>query len=324
MALSFAIVGTCSGKQHNNLVLQLIGVAMVSAQVGMGEASLLALAGKFDTGGRKACLTAFSSGTGVAGIFGFLWKFVFNEWLKLSLTVTLYLALSLPFAYGSVYWNYLRNNTPAISYSYDNLPEHEIESTTDRNVKMDNMTTWQRFQKVLSLWPYMIPLFIVYAAEYTLQSGIWTAIGFPLEDEQARAKFYERSNWIYQMGVFLSRSSGNIFTAPMSILWLMPVLQSINVVFFWEIAKYQFWYNNLLLIPAFYVGLLGGGVYINGYTRVCLDIPIEYREFALSSTSLAESLGVVLAEVMGLYMQACLYQRHNIGGALVSCPIRNP
>mmetsp|Transcript_8840 Transcript_8840/g.13607 ORF Transcript_8840/g.13607 Transcript_8840/m.13607 type:complete len:411 (-) Transcript_8840:108-1340(-) len=332
MALSFFIVATFSGNNNNNnniLILQLMGVAMASAQGGMGEASLLALAGKFDVGGRKTCLTAFSSGTGVAGIFGFLWKFIWNEWLQLSLRITVYLAIFLAFGYGFVYWNYLRDATEIIGY--DNLPEHEDEITTTESsspnissVKIDTMTTWQRFQRVLSLWPYMIPLFLVYAAEYSLQAGIWTAIGFPLEDMHARAKFYEYSNWMYQVGVFLSRSSGTIYTAPMSILWLMPILQCINVVVFWEIAKHQFWYNNLLLLPAFYVGLLGGGVYINGYSRICLDIPPEYREFALSSTSLAESLGVVAAEVVGLYLQACLYQIHDIDGAMVSCPVHNP
>lgn len=40
-----------------------------------------------------------------------------------------------------------------------------------------------------------------------VQSGVWTAIGFPVTDAAARARFYEYSNWCYQGGVFISRSS---------------------------------------------------------------------------------------------------------------------
>jgi hypothetical protein len=46
---------------------------------------------------------------------------------------------------------------------------------------------------------------LVYAAEYALQSGTWSAIGFPLDDIEARDRFFEYSNWMYQLGVFLSR-----------------------------------------------------------------------------------------------------------------------
>ena len=29
----------------------------------------------------------------------------------------------------------------------------------------------------VALWPYMVPLLLVYFAEYAMQSGTWTAIG---------------------------------------------------------------------------------------------------------------------------------------------------
>ena len=109
----------------------------------------------------------------------------------------------------------------------------------------------------------------------------------------------------------------------MFVLWLMPILQCLNVVFFWFVAKNatQF-YSNLCLLPAcFYVGLLGGAVYINGYSRICLDLPVEHREFALSSVSVAESVGIVVADIAGLFLQACMYQIHHIAGAVVTCPI---
>jgi hypothetical protein len=62
------------------------------------------------------------------------------------------------------------------------------------------MTFRQRLQVTLQLWPYMVPLFVVYFAEYAMQSGTWTAIGFPVTSADARHRFYLYSNWVYQAG----------------------------------------------------------------------------------------------------------------------------
>lgn len=104
----------------------------------------------------------------------------------------------------------------------------------------------------------------------------------------------------------------------------MPALQCLNVVFFWWVASAgEGWlYSNVLLVPAFYVGLLGGAQYIHGFTRICADLPLAHREFALSATSVAEGIGVLVADVVGLFLQACLYQIHSIPGAVASCPVR--
>jgi hypothetical protein len=62
------------------------------------------------------------------------------------------------------------------------------------------MTFRQRLKVTCDLWPYMVPLFVVYFAEYAMQSGTWTAIGFPVTSADARHKFYLYSNWVYQAG----------------------------------------------------------------------------------------------------------------------------
>jgi battenin len=69
--------------------------------------------------------------------------------------------------------------------------EHDTDSTIS-----NNFTALERFMLVLSLWPYMIPMFTVYAAEYTLQAGVWSAIGFPVTSASARAEFYQYANWM--------------------------------------------------------------------------------------------------------------------------------
>lgn len=128
-------------------------------------------------------------------------------------------------------------------------------------------------------------------------------MGFPIESQSARAQFYHYSNWSYQTGVFVSRSSGNLFSPSLSILWLMPLLQVINLIFFWADSIHHFWYNYTLLLPCFYAGLLGGSVYVQGFSRINHDFPIELREFAIASAGVADALGVLLADIASLFIQ---------------------
>ena len=91
--------------------------------------------------------------------------------------------------------------------------------------------------------PYMVPMFVVYFAEYAMQSGVWAAIGFPITSKNARAEFYEYANWTYQVGVLVSRSSGVVWHADIKAIWLMPFLQLVLLVFFILDAYYEWWYN---------------------------------------------------------------------------------
>jgi battenin len=231
MIAAFAIVASFASVHHTqqSLYMQLLGCVFVSVQCGMGEASLLALAGKYDVGREKnPCLTAFSSGTGLAGVFGFTWNFVWMNWLGLPLNSTLYLGNVLAILYYGLYYKCVREFRPGVvvplnlvsgvlggefgAESSEPIAPHnntdidcrdtpvtiEFEDEADEPsiATSDMMTSLERFIAVLRLWPYMIPLFVVYAAEYSLQAGTWTAIGFPVDNETARDQFYEYSNWM--------------------------------------------------------------------------------------------------------------------------------
>jgi battenin len=357
---SFSLVAssTSSHSHASTLWIQLLGVSLTSAQGGLGEASLLALAGKADgnaathsnsnnsNSNKGQCLTSFASGTGMAGVFGFFWKWFWKDWMGFSLAVTLWLALGLAIAYWRTF-RYAQTHYQQPGHKADQedavLPESELQALTietDRLIAVEDdettttsvvpivisgMTGSQRFHLVLSLWPYMVPLFVVYAAEYALQSGTWAAIGFPLDDLESRDHFFQYSNWMYQVGVFLSRSSGTLFTVPLWVLWTMPALQVGNLAVYTYVASHpttSVLYQPLVLYAgALYTGLLGGAVYISGYKRICGDLPLAHREFALSATSVAECLGIVLADALGLVLQACLYQVNGLHGALLGCPV---
>lgn len=220
--------------------MQLWGVAFISAQIGLGEASLLALGGKYDAArpGKNQCLTSFSSGTGIAGVVGFFWKVLLVNWMGLSLQLTLWLANVLAVAYATIYIRYLWDESCLVVVGqdssgidddkdegvgllsaekgvvYQTLVSESVAGKNDDNsndkkagvtqghatkdnvIPVEEMTAYQRFRLVVSLYPYMIPLSVSFAAEYSLQSGTWTAIGFPVTSLEARNQFYEYSNWM--------------------------------------------------------------------------------------------------------------------------------
>lgn len=184
----------------------------------------------------KACITAYASGAGIGGVVGFGFKAIFYDYLGLGLSVTVWSAIVFAFAYAFIYLNGLhvimdeseRTQILVVEPSVivddsDTRPirrhrkhstegsgglglalsmadaefinyftvEYDTDSTTS-----PNFTALERFKLVLSLWPYMIPMFTVYAAEYTLQAGVWSAIGFPVTSASARAEFYQYANWM--------------------------------------------------------------------------------------------------------------------------------
>lgn len=74
-------------------------------------------------------------------------------------------------------------------------------------------------------------------------------------------------------------------------------------------------------MPCFFAGLLGGSVYVQGYSRVSMDMPVELKEFAIASTGIADSLGILVADILSLFIQACIYSKNHLEEAVVDCPV---
>jgi hypothetical protein len=133
--------------------LQLLGVALTSSQSALGEATLLALAARHDEG----CVSAWSSGTGFAGIVGYGWVWLFTRALRFSMAACQSVAaLSLPLLYV--------------------LASRRVTSADEiRPRRLGSF--WERTRFGLKLWPTTGSLFLVYFSEYALQSGVWASNG---------------------------------------------------------------------------------------------------------------------------------------------------
>jgi len=194
----------------------------------------------------------------------------------------------------------------------------------------DTFSAKERFMFICGLWPYMVPLFVVYLSEYACQSGVWTAFALPstaaeaaerLKHKSHRDFAYKALNLTYQVGVFVSRSSGLLLQPTVATLWLMPILQCAFWGFFAADSVQHFWYGWTVLMPAFVVGLLGGAVYVNAFTLIDRNLSPEYRELALSATSFGVDAGILVGNVAGLVCQWCLFQANNISSETSgTCP----
>lgn len=319
MSLSFVLVGLGSLRS-----IQLLGVLCAALQSSLGEASCLALSSRF-SGDTSRLITFWSSGTGAAGIFGYAWIAVLHVYMGLSFQTTLLWALVLPVVWVVCYFQVLKRERQTVEFPMDCdvLPDDEerdrLVGSNEKSEVTGRMSARERLLFVLDLWPYTIPLFLVYFAEYAMQSGVWISIGFPVDEEEARKLFYTYSNWCYQTGVFVSRSTGTLWQAEKNHLWLMPMLQILFLLFFIWISLYHVWYNWGLLFPAFATGLLGGLTYVNAFTLISRDIAPSYREFSLAAASVADSIGVAAADIVGIVLQGCLYKANKLPGADFSC-----
>lgn len=182
----------------------------------------------------------------------------------------------------------------------------------------------RRLAVLSSLYPLTLPLFLVFFSEYALQSGVWSATGFPVQSESSRKDFYLKSNWLYQGGVFLSRSSGSVFPLPLKVVQSLPLLQFFLLILFTLSATSVIPLPSFpLLSLSFVAGLFGGGVYVNAFSLISDKFgegQEEEREVAMGGASAFDGLGILLADFVGLFLQSCIYKFQGIDGAKATCP----
>eukprot|EP00039_Didymoeca_costata_P028204 m.20328 g.20328 ORF g.20328 m.20328 type:complete len:488 (+) comp6807_c0_seq1:136-1599(+) len=339
MIMSFVLVGF-----GDNLQIQLLGVACSAFQSGLGEASILALASKYHA---TSTLTAWSSGTGFAGVLGYAWVAVIHQYAKVSLKATVLSGIVLAVGYILSYFYLLGPPTAVVSSpttggagnategsnsvnaALDNNEEDDEEATLLSNLNDTQNSTaskpssqlsgYERFCFIASLWRYIIPLIIVYFSEYAIQAGAWAVFGFPITSKAARDKFYVTANWMYQLGVFISRSSGTVYQADLATLWALPVIQAGLLVFFCLDSIFHFWWDWSLLSVCIVTGLIGGAVYVNAFTLISKTVEPHRVELALTSASVGDSLGILMSNISSIFIQGCLFRWNNLSGARYSC-----
>jgi battenin len=157
----------------------------------------------------------------------------------------------------------------------------------------------------------MLPLLLVYIAEYTINQGVAPTLLFPLAGTPFHhfRGFYPTYNAIYQVGVFISRSSTPFFRVHN--LYLPSLLQVVNLILLTLQAVLNFIPSVYVIFAIiFWEVLLGGLVYVNTFAEILDNVPEDDREFSLGATSVSDSGGICIAGFLSMALEValCSYQ----------------
>jgi len=167
----------------------------------------------------------------------------------------------------------------------------EEKKTVERGLK-------EKLLLVIPLLRYMIPLSMVYFGEYLINQGIVELIFFDCSHglSLSRPSQYRWYQVLYQLGVFISRSSVNLIQIPVILLPVLAILQLLNAVFFFFNAIYFFVpHIGIIFALILFEGFLGGGAYVNTFHAIHKKIAPEKREFSLAAASSSDSFGILLS-----------------------------
>ncbi|XP_063556154.1 battenin isoform X4 [Gorilla gorilla gorilla] len=162
---------------------------------------------------------------------------------------------------------------------------------------------WTVFKGLL--W-YIVPLVVVYFAEYFINQGLFELLFFR-NTSLSHAQQYRWYQMLYQAGVFASRSS--LRCCRIRFTWALALLQCLNLVFLLADVWFSFLPSiYLVFLIILYEGLLGGAAYVNTFHNIALETSDEHREFAMAATCISDTLGISLSGLLALPLHDFLCQ----------------
>ncbi|KAM0660824.1 hypothetical protein ACHAPH_003437 [Verticillium nonalfalfae] len=314
--------------------VKMAGVILASLSSGGGELSFLGLTHYYG----PMSLAGWGSGTGAAGLVGAGLYVAMTDWWGFGVQNTLLFSACLP---AVMFFSFfvvlpkgpLRQNAKDKNYTAvpdEDLDDDDLEDipqgaassallapgpastavaySSHEGTAAASTSLKANLRRAKKLFvPYMLPLLLVYIAEYTINQGVAPTLLFPLAGTPFKAlrEFYPMYGFLYQLGVFISRSSipfirihrlyvpsflqiGNLgFLAAHAVLNFVPTVYLVFIIIFWE-------------------GLLGGAVYVNTFAEIMDTVPSEEREFSLSATSVSDSGGICIAGLLSIFVEVRL------------------
>lgn len=317
--------------------VRLAGVVLASLSSGGGELSFLGLTHYYGHVG----LAGWGSGTGAAGLVGAGLYVALTEWWAFGVRDSLLFSACLP-AVMFVGFFFMLPQEPLRRpgrKDYEAVPDGDLGDDDDEVEGMPRGAASSallapgpstvtaaypargaheagslraNLKRARALFvPYMAPLLLVYVAEYTINQGVSPTLLFPVESSPFKELrgFYPFYGFLYQLGVFISRSSTPFVRIRR--LYVPSVLQvgnlallTLHALFFFIPSVY------VVFAVVFWEGLLGGAVYVNCFAEIMERVPAEEREFSLGATTVSDSAGICIAGLVSIVMETslCDYQ----------------
>ena len=297
---SVAMLGGLIGcGVSKNFWLTLVCVFLIGFSSSFGESVLLCF---IAIRKKQSLLSPWSSGTGMAGILGasyslccalfsvpYIWSFV-----ALSPIVVIYMCSFFCIINRSPPEPSDLKNTPLLNDSPEAMEATYLRDSATSTEREEEHVSCFNFRIIKPVWWFMFNCGAVYFLEYVIQSAFVQCAQKP---DNYKAYQYPLLNLMYQIGVFISRSSLSLFKFPW-VGWLTLC----QLVFFAMWATQPFFYWMPLGVMIFFmicVGLFGGCSYVNSFHLIMTDthLTTKEKEMVTSWNAFFISLFIVLSTV---------------------------
>jgi len=336
--LSF--IGMLVVALYETLFARLLGICLASFSSGLGEITFLQLSTTYNLSVGGQGVDYFASGTGAAGLVGaLLWWEVRGLGVRLGVGVSSILPFALPLAYLLLLPRQEAFMDSPLSGAYIPLPEEEPDISSAEIAEGDTLLgqppkvpvfltgadKWRLVKPMI--YKYMLPLFLVYTFEYTINQGVSPTLLYPVPSGgflstiiHSIRDYYPLWQLVYQSTVFISRSSISLgipplpekllpFPAIAQLLILVTLIYESAVGFFPESHPAASIIFVFLLISM--EGIFGGLAYVNAFylinqerpdpsTVIDMERSKQELEFKIGSLGFSDSSGILLAAVLAV------------------------
>lgn len=293
LVILFALASFLIVAFAHEVWLSIIGVVCASCSGGIGEITFLSLSTFYN----RNVVSTWSSGTGGAGVFGAL-VYAGLTSAGLSARYTVLSLVIVPVIMGISYFIVLSKPERPFSLLHSGSDGSTLHLEEDKVKKSSDLTLKEKLALFPPLMKYMVPLTTVYFAEYFINQGLHELLYF----NHIWLSKVEQYRWYqvdYQIGVFISRSSVNLL--PIKRLWILPLLQLINMSVLLAQVFYRFIPNVwIIFIIVLWEGLLGGAAYVNTFFKMSNEVPADVREFSMGVATVGDTVGIALAGAVAI------------------------
>uniref|UniRef100_A0A673IVH6 Battenin n=1 Tax=Sinocyclocheilus rhinocerous TaxID=307959 RepID=A0A673IVH6_9TELE len=282
-----AVVSFLMVSFSSTILMSIFGVVFASISSGLGELSFLSLSVFFS----RDVLSGWGSGTGAAGVAGASLYSAFTQagltpqvtlWIMLVVPVILAVSYFFLLVFPSSFPQWRRHedghSTSRVVNSQERRPliEEETDTETTQEEQEDKhirpLSFTDKIYIMKGLLKFIIPLGVVYFAEYFINQGLLELLYFS-DSRLSHAEQYR-----------------------CRILKYFMLTKCLNAVLLGFAVYYQFLPNPwVVFVIVLYEGLLGGAAYVNTFYFIREETAKREREFAMAAASVGDSLGIALS-----------------------------